>query len=368
MSDPGASGRPFAWGLLGSGAVARQFARSIKQLPGHRLRSVASRSVDRARAFQEDLGVETVATSYAQLVDDPLVDAVYVATPAGLHRPHVALAVKAKKPVLCEKPFASTGDEAAEMVADARAGGVFCMEAMWMRYIPAIQALRTAIQGGDIGTPRLLQAELGFNIPCSPDNRLYDPELGGGALLDLGVYPLSLAWFLFGRPVEGRAVITNAPTGVDEQAVISLRHRDGTLSALTCSFSQRLRNSAFVAGTHGSFVVEEPLYSPTRLRFTKSAPAAGPGRPGRLGRIVESQPALVALRRRLAPTLRQLVRGEQSIRDHSFAGYGYQFEAEEVARCVRAGRVESETMPLDETVDLLRAIDALRTTGTLPIR
>ena len=352
------------WGLLGAGNVVRQFARSVALLPEQQLTAVASRSKSRAESLKAEVGVKDVSGSYEALVQRPDINAIYIATPAALHRSHALLAISAGKHVLIEKPFASSVADAIDIVTAARARGVFCMEAMWMRFIPAIRALRSAIEVGDIGTPQLLQADLGFATEYEPTSRYFDPALGGGVMLDLGVYLLSLAWFVLGRPESGQALTTNAPSGVDAQAAITLRHSGGGLSNLTCSFNQRLRNSAVVSGTKGSFELEEPLFAPTRLVHVRGAPAGGGGgAPGRLGRIVETQPQLVALRRRFAPVLRQVVRRERTARHLGFLGFGYQFEAEEVARCVQANLSESPSMPLDESIEILRALEALRTAG-----
>ncbi len=362
------------WGLLGAGAVTRQFARSLSLAEGHSVQAVASRSPARAEALGRALGAVTAHGSYAGLVTDPSVDAVYVATPPALHREHAILALRAGKPVLCEKPFATSAADARAVVEVAREVRVFCMEAMWMRFIPLVRALRARIRAGEIGEVKMLQAELGFAIPFDSASRYYDPALGGGALLDLGVYPLSLAWFLLGRPSEGRALVTRAPTGVDEQVAIVLSFASGALASLSCSFAQRARNSAFVMGTHGSLAVEAPLYAPSRLTLTRGAPPpVGAGvetaldpcsAGGRVEALVESVPALVTARRELAPVLRQLVRREKAATLGPFLGHGYQFEAVEVGRCLSAGLLESPDMPLDESVEILAAADALRASGT----
>jgi len=239
---------PFRWGLLGAGDVAVNFARSVQLLPDHRVAVVASRSAARAGAAAEALGVARTCTDYGALVADADIDAVYIATPAALHRDHVALALRAGTQVLCEKPFTVTGAEARALADLARATGTFCMEAMWMRFIPAIQALKARIDAGEIGTVRMIRGELGFPVPYDPKSRFFDKGLGGGALLDLGIYPLSLAWYLLGAPVAGQMMVSPAPTGVDAQAVINLRFEGGALAQLAASFNQRLGNAAVVTG------------------------------------------------------------------------------------------------------------------------
>lgn len=354
---------------MGAGEVARHFARSVMMLPDHKVHHVASRTAARAQGLVDTLGVSArISDSYDALCADPQVDAIYVATPAAAHLENVRMALKAGKPVLCEKPFTVTADEARQLAALARDQGVFCMEAMWMRFIPAIQDLKFRIDAGEIGAVKLLQAELGFAQPFDAAGRHFDPAQGGGALLDLGVYPLSLAWFLLGRPYQGQALTTPAPSGVDAQTAVTLAFEGGALATLTCSFTQRLRNQALVAGETGTILTADPLFSPDALIQTR-APLQGPVQSstprgsGRLAHIVEKYPFLVQLRRRYAPLLRQLVRRERRRHNHPFPGFGYQFEAQEVARCVRAGLTESPVMPLSETIDIFDAMDALRTDG-----
>lgn len=357
----------FRWGLLGAGDVAQNFGRSIALQHGHSVAAVASRSAARAQAMAAEFGAERSITDYSLLAADPGIDAVYVATPAAMHSEHVAMTLEAGKPVLCEKPFTVTASEARELAALAERRGTFCMEAMWMRFIPAVRALQERIATGEIGEVRLLQAELGFPVPYNPDSRYYAAELGGGALLDLGVYPLSLAYFLLGYPEAGQMLTGDAPNGVDARATITLRFPSGALASLSCSFDQRLRNRALVTGTEGSLELDAPLYAPERLALIRSPqPAHGttaPEKAGLLDRASRTSPTLIRLRRRYAPILRQLVRRERSTRSYPFPGFGYQFEAAEVARCVRAGLRESPVMPLAESVKIMECLETLRSVG-----
>lgn len=358
---------PFRWGLLGAGEVARNFGASVALVPGHSVVAVASRSATRAEATATRFPGAQALTDYAALVADPGLDAIYVATPAALHRTHVSLALDAGKPVLCEKPFTVTAEDARALADLARTTGTFLMEAMWTRFIPAIQALKARIEAGEIGEVRMFEAALGFAVPYDPANRFFDPALGGGALLDLGIYPVSLAWHLLGAPESGQMLIGPAPNGVDARAAIALRHAGGALSSLTCSFDQRLANRAVVTGTNGSLALDAPLFAPERITLIRGAVPApvatpGDGRPGRLAALV-GHPQAVRLRRRYAPLLRQVLRRERTTRAYPFPGHGYQFEAAEVARCVRAGLGESPVMPLGETVAIMQCLEALRETG-----
>ena len=359
----------FRWGLLGAGDVARNFGQSVALVAGHSVAAVASRSAARAEATAAALGEARALTDYAALIADPAVDAVYVATPAALHASHVALALSAGKPVLCEKPFTVTAADARDLAALADTTGTFLMEAMWTRFIPAIQALKARIEAGEIGEVRMFQAELGFAVPYDPGNRFFNADLGGGALLDLGIYPLSLAWHLLGPPEAGQMLVGNAPNGVDARAAISLRHAGGALAQLSCSFDQRLGNRAVVTGTKGSLALDAPLFAPERITHTRAAEATAAAAPsgtqsaGRLSGLASRHPRLIRLRRRYAPILRQIARRERTTTAYPFPGHGYQFEAEEVARCVRAGLSESPVMPLAETVAIMECLETLRNEG-----
>lgn len=361
----------FRWGLIGAGDVARNFGASAALLPGHEIAAVASRRRTRATATAAALGGARVHTDYAELVADPELDAVYIATPAALHRSHVALALEAGKPVLCEKPFTVKAAEARELAVLAKTTGTFLMEAMWTRFIPAIQALKARIDAGEIGDVRMIQADLGFAVPYDPSNRFFALELGGGALLDLGIYPLSLAWYLLGPPDAGQMLVGEARNGVDARASMVLRYRGGALASLSCSFDQRLANRAVVSGTKGSLAVDAPLYAPERITLTRAREPAPRTHSddttyAQLSRMA-AHPQLIRLRRRYAPLLRQLLRRERTTQSYPFLGHGYQFEAAEVAACVRAGRRESAVMPLDESVAIMECIETLRAEGSFGV-
>ena len=375
----GATTKPFRWGLLGAGSVARQFGLSLDLLDGQEVHAIASRSHSRAAELAESLKrsfrtAPRALDSYEALVADPEIDAIYVSTPAAAHLENVSLALNAGKPVLCEKPFATSAAEARQIADLAAERKFFCMEAMWMRFIPAIRDLKARINRGEVGRVSLLEAELGFTQPFDPTGRHFDPAQGGGALLDLGVYPLSLARYLLGRPDRGQAISDMAATGVDAQTVMNLSFPSGALASLSCSFTQRLRNRALVAGTTGSFLTDDPMYAPGQLTHTAATMAqpaaadASSSKAGWLGRMVEKSPKLVSARRRFAPTLRQLLRRERKTYAHHFPGFGYQFEIQEVYRCVASGLLESPDMPLSESVEMMEVIDAFRNGGSFDWR
>jgi predicted dehydrogenase len=350
---------PLRWGVLGAGTVSRHFASSLRLLPDAEVVSVASRTPASARRLAAELGIPGCHETYEALLADPRVDAVYVATPAALHRDHCLLSLAAGKAVLCEKPFALDAAQAREVAEGARRRGLFCMEAMWMRFIPAIRDLRERVRGGDIGEVVSLEAELRYPVPMREGSRHHDPALGGGALLDLGIYPLSLAFHLLGAPSALVARATFAPTGVDDQASVLLSY-PRALASLSCGFVGTGRNGATVIGTRGAIEVEPPIHSPHALTITRW-PEAGPAAEASgVRRALERLPLAVELRRRLAPRIRPLIRRNRTRVAHHFRGFGYQFEAAEAMRCIRAGLTESPVMPLDESVAILEAMDEIR--------
>jgi predicted dehydrogenase len=239
------------WGILGCGKIARKFAADLKLIEDAELIAVGAREQSTAAAFAKDFPAKYVHGSYEALVSNPEVDVIYVATPHGLHHEHVMLCLKYKKAVLCEKAFAINHREAKEMIAFAKAQNTFIMEAFWTRFLPPYLKMRELIAQGKIGTIRYLNAEFGF-IPTPPfPVRLYEPALGGGALLDIGVYPIFLALDLLGKPDHIDAVMTPASTGIDEQCAITFMYNSGAIAQLFCSFASNLATGADIAGDKG---------------------------------------------------------------------------------------------------------------------
>jgi predicted dehydrogenase len=349
------------WGIVGTGPMAVEFARGLAMLPDASLVAVGSRSAESARKCAGRLGVARAHGTYDALLADPEIDVVYVATVNTSHRDLCLAALDAGKPVLCEKPFALNAGQAREVVERARSRRLFCMEAMWTRFLPGVVRLKQLLDEGAIGDPRLFSARIGYPFEASPSARHFDPALGGGALLDLGVYPISLAFHLFGRPesVVGKADL--ASTGVDAGEAILLTHAGGRISVLTASVTSASPNDAVVMGTLGQIRLHEPIVRPERLTITRVTPVpygGGGGGGGRMAKLKES--ALVrGVYRRVRPILASLKGGGGTLLLPCL-GNGYAHEAEEVMRCLRAGLVESPIMPLDETVAILETMDELR--------
>lgn len=311
------------WGILGPGGIAGAFARDLA-VGGHRLVAVGSRDQSRADRFAETHGIPKAHGSYEALVADPDVDIVYVATPHSLHREHALLAIEAGKHLLVEKAFTTTGDDAQAVVDAARAKGVFVMEAMWTRFLPTMVAVRERIAAGDLGELVSVTADHSQMLDLSPGSRLIEPTLGGGALLDLGVYCVSLAHALLGPVTRVQASGVVDAAGVDHRGAAMLTHEDGRMSTVTFSMETLGSNRATVAGTQGAIELDPAFYVWTG--FT---------------------------RRHASLDTETFVAQTQ--------GRGMQFQAAEVEQRIAAGELESAIMPLDETVAIMRVMDEITT-------
>lgn len=311
------------WGILGTGTIARTFATGLTALSDARLVAVGSRSQEAADHFAGQFGAERRHASYEALAQDPGVDAIYIATPHSMHRECAELCLRAGKAVLCEKPFAINQREAVAMVMTARECGVFLMEAMWTRFLPLIDRVRVLIADGAIGELRMLWSDFGFRTNVNPNSRLFDPWLGGGALLDVGIYPVSMAYLLFGQPERIASMADLGETGVDEQAAIIFGHPGGRMALLSTAIRTSTPMETTIIGTEGTIRLHSPSWRPTKLTLTRSD-------------------------------------GSSELLEAPYEGNGYHYEAAEVGRCLRAGLKESPTMPLDETLAIMRTMDAIR--------
>ena len=356
------SDQPLRWGIIGTGGIAGQFAADLAGVPGARLTAVGSRTQESAAAFAARCAAAHPGVrphgSWADLVADPAVDAVYVATPHPWHAPAALLAVEAGRHVLVEKPFTMDAGEARQVVAAARAAGVFCMEAMWMRCSPVVQRVIELVDQGGIGEPRLLSAQLGFPNDVDPAGRLFARH-GGGVLLDLGVYPVSLAHALFGTPTRVTASAVLLDSGVDEQVTALLDYPGGRQAVIAAGLRSQLSNSASVHGTAGIVRIDEPIVFPHHYSRTL-IPVRRPGAGGSGGRGSGGAKA----RLRNHPVGRLLAEQRARLRTRGTTlrarGNGYSAEAAEVQRCLAAGLPESPIITLDETIAVLGTMDAIR--------
>jgi predicted dehydrogenase len=315
------------WGVLAPGRIARQFAKDLVLVPDAELVATGSRTLERAQAFADEFG-GTAYDSYERLVADPDVDVVYVASPHALHHEHVMLALEAGKPVLCEKPVTLEESSTADLFEAARERGLFLMEAMWMATHPMIRTLLARLASGEHGTPRQVHADLGFVVEASPDDRLLDPAMGAGALLDMGIYPLTFAHLVLGEPEELRAVASLSSTGIDLDLAIIGRYAGGATAALTSTMTAESPRTASIATTTGRFELPYGFHHPTGAQWTTT---------------VDGE-----------------TRTEWIEADEELIGRGYGNEIIEVHRCLRAGALASDVVPPEQTRSLMRQMDDIR--------
>jgi predicted dehydrogenase len=308
--------------VVGPGAIATGFADAMQQSDGGTIVAVASRSLERANAFGDRFAIPSRYGDYESLAGDPDVDAVYVATPQSCHEPDTLCFLRAGKHVLCEKPFALNARQAVGMVHEARSRGLFLMEAIWSRYLPAYRSLVDVIREGRIGEPLLVEGDFGFRRPFEPEHRLFDLALGGGALLDLGIYPIQLCSLVLGTPEHVAADGVVGVTGVDEVVAAVLRYPGGGLGVVKAAIRVGMSCTGRISGTEGWIDIPMLMHCPTSLTVTTGA-------------------------------------GSERI-EGSYVGNGLRFEIEEVHRCLSAELTESPDMPLDETIALATTLDDIR--------
>ena len=311
------------WGILGTGKIARAFAEALRDVPDALLAGVASRSRDKADAFAAEFGATAAYGSYEDLAAARGIDLVYVATPHPQHAANALLALGAGKGALVEKAFTVNRREAEQVVALARSRGLFLMEAMWTRFLPALAEVRRIATSGEIGEVSQVVADFGFTANFGPEHRVYNPALGGGALLDLGIYPLSIAAALLGPVREVRAQAQLGSTGVDVQTGFILKHAGGGMSVCSCSFLARTPGELTLSGTRGHVRMN------TMFHRARSVTVA-------------------------------LDDGSTRTIDTPYLGNGYVHEVLEAQRCWRAGLLESPGMPHDETLALMGVMDEIR--------
>ncbi|MCV3273775.1 Gfo/Idh/MocA family protein [Roseobacter sinensis] len=355
MTHP--SGRSFRWAILGTGSVARKFARDLQAMGSAvTLQTVASRSLENARRFAAEFGAVEGACDYETAARSEC-DALYIATPAALHEPHARLGIAAGKPVLVEKPLAPDAASARRIAAAAAEAGVFCMEAMWTRFQPLPTRVRDELAAGLLGELRGFDGQFMIANRPEPGVSLFDPDQAGGALLHRGIYPVSLAHFFLGPVAEVQAFGRLGETGVDEDSVVLLRHASGALSTLRASLRSNGRPGTRIYGTTGTLELEGPVWRPTRARLYRTTPgSAAPGAPRRLEALRESRMGL-----RLSGALGQLKRlaGRSVTTLHApFEGNGYRHEAQALMQAVAAGETVEPRMTPQDSIAVLEIIDA----------
>ena len=312
------------WGILATGSIAGQMTADLR-VAGFPVVAVGSRRLDSAQAFAGAHGIPRAHGSYEELVADPDVDAVYIATPHPMHAENALLALDAGKHVLVEKPFALNAAEARWIADRAAERGLVALEAMWTRWLPHMVRVRELVRSGALGELRSLQADHGQRLSADPEGRLLNPALGGGALLDLGIYPLSFAWDVLGEPDRVLALATPAVTGVDATTSILLGYPGGQQAVLQCGLDAASPITASIVGTKARIEIDAWWFSPTTFR---------------------------------------LMEGEDTVLEEFDgrvpAGSGRQFQALELERLVASGAVAGDILPPDESVAIMGTLDEIR--------
>lgn len=313
----------YNWGIIGLGKIAHKFAEDLALLKNAKLHAVASRSLDKATTFAKQYQVEHAYGSYSEILNCPELDVVYIATPHIAHCENTLMCLEHQIPVLCEKPFAMNATEVSRMVTLAKFQKTYLMEALWTRFLPTIEKTLELIDAGTIGELVSLKADFGFNAPFDAKARLFNHHLGGGSLLDVGVYPVFLSLLLFGKPIELKAIANIGKTNVDEHCSMILKYANNKMAVLYSSIIAKASNEALIYGTKGMIRINSRWHEPTSLTLS--------------------------------------VEGETP-KDFffDFKGNGYFYEAEAVMKDLATGKKQNSLMNLDFSLDLIELLDRVR--------
>jgi len=313
----------YRWGIIGLGKIARKFAEALKVIPTARLVAVASRTGNNAELFAAEFEVGRYYDNYEDLILDKEVDIVYIATPHPSHASLAKACLKFGKPVLCEKPFAMNYRQAKEVYELAQESGTFIMEALWTRFIPSMKRVIEIVKKEEIGHLVSVQADFGFKAPYDPNGRLFNRDLGGGALLDVGIYPVFLCVALMGEPTTIKASAVIGPTGVDEQCAIIFGYDTGVLASLTCSVVSNNTQEASINGSKSRIQINQPFWGQTTINI-----------------LTDWKP-------------RGLVKFE-------YPSNGLNYQVEEVHKCLDEGKTESEVWSHHDSLTVLKTLDRVR--------
>jgi len=316
--------KTYNWAILGCGKIARKFANDLKTLPNAKLYAAASRSIENAESFASELGFEKAYGSYNEMVNDPKVDVVYIASPHSHHFEHSLLCLNHKKAVLCEKAFAINSKEVSQMIEASRKNNVFLMEAFWTMFQPSFLKAMEIIRSGELGALKLVHSDFAFNADYHPEKRLYNVELGGGSLLDIGIYPIFMSLMALGKPSEIKTMASFCATGAEESIMMSFTYPGGEIASLVSSFACHSSTQTEFSFENGFVRLNRRFYCPTTLTYWKS---------------FEEEKALTF---------------EKGV------GFGYELEAAHVMDCLDSGNIESDLMPLSLSADLMEIMDRVR--------
>lgn len=316
--------KKYNWAILGCGKIARKFSSDLKLLPNARLYATASRDLEKAKAFAGEFGFQKAFGSYEEMVKDPDVDAVYVATPHSFHYQNTILCLKNKKAVLCEKAFSMNFSQALEMVECAKENNTFLMEAFWTMFQPSFKKAMEIVNSGDLGKLKLVRSDFAFSAQKDPENRLYNLKLGGGSLLDIGIYPVFAALTAFGKPDELKTLVNFSPSGAEESINMIFKYKGGEMASLVSSFAAYSPTQTDYCCENGYVVLNPRWYAPTSVTVWKD------------GKIIDSFPP------------------------EKDNGWGYNYEAAHVMECLDNGQIESKIMTWQRTLDMMETLDRIR--------
>ena len=311
------------WGILGPGRIAHKFAQDLLTVPDAQLYAVASTNLQRAEEFAKEYNAPHALGSYEELLSLPDLDVVYVATPHVKHHENVMFLLNGNVPVLGEKPFAMNGEQVRGMVKTARTKGIFLMEALWSRFMPGIEKALELVQSGAIGKVVSVKADFGFKAQFSPENRLFNKELGGGALLDIGIYPLFLSYLILGKPTTIKASAIFGSTGVDEQCGVVLTYADGQIALLDSTLQAKTDCIGLIQGETGQIRIHSRFHETMGISL-----------------VPEDQ--------------------EPTEFDFTRTTHGYDYEIRHVMQCLAEDRTESPLWSLDDSLNLMDLLDAIR--------
>lgn len=314
------------WGILGAGRIARKFASDLKLVSDAQLVAIGSRSMESAEEFAAEFPLQYKHDSYEALAANENVDVIYIATPHNLHHENTLLCLLHNKAVLCEKPFAMNVHQTKEMIALAKEKNIFLMEALWTKFLPHYNKLQSLLKEKKLGEVRSVLINFGFRPSKPAPARMYDPALGGGTIMDIGIYNVFMAMSVLGKPDVVEASMTPAATGVDEQCAILFKYKNGALAQLFSTFSSDLATEADISGTEGRIRLTSRFYAPSStIEFYADR-----------------------------------IDSKEVIEVEKEDGFGYQYEARHVTECLQKGLTESPVVKFEDTIELMEMLDKIR--------
>lgn len=317
-------GKTYNWAILGCGKIARKFASDLKLLPNAVLYAAASRSLENARSFASEMGFEQAYGSYEEMVNDPRVDVVYVASPHSHHFEHTLLCLNHQKAVLCEKAFAMNLGQVKSMIEAAKRNNTFLMEAFWTMFQPSFQKAMEIIRSGELGALKMVRSDFAFNAEYNPEKRLYNVDLGGGSLLDIGIYPIFMSLMALGKPAQIKTMASYCPTGAEETILMSFNYPQGETASLLSSFASYSSTQTEFSFENGFIRLNRKFFTPTTMTYWKNGEE------------------------------------EKLIIFEKGKGAGYELEAAHVMQCLDAGKIESDRMTWSISSDLMEIMDRVR--------